>query len=290
MRVEIAPGVRVFVDVDGPGLVPDGAGMRERPTVVFLHGGPGFDHCTGKSTLSGLSDCAQFIYYDHRGHGRSDRRPLTECALDIWADDVVRLCDALGVVNPIVFGQSFGGMVAQRYIARHPAHPGRVILSSTSAHFGLARKLAWFERLGGAAVRDAAEAFWTRPDAATLKAYYVSCMPFYNTTPQDPQIGERTTLTPEILMHWAKGEKKTMNLLPGLSRAQCPVLVLAGDQDPVTPIDDARDIAAALPEQWVQFHAVAGAGHGAWRDKQNEAFAVLRRFIAAQAQQSKSTP
>ena len=280
MRVEVEPGVRVFVDVDGPSLVPDGAGMREKPTVIFLHGGPGFDHCSGKSTLAGLSDSAQFIYYDHRGHGRSDRRPLSECTLDTWADDVLRLCDALGIVKPIVFGQSFGGMVAQHYLARHPAHPSRVILSSTSPSMGLARKLAWFERLGGAAARAAAEAFWTRPDAATMQTYLATCMRLYNTTPQDPQVGARTLMTPEILLHWVLGEKQTMNLLPGLSRAQCPVLVLSGEQDPVTPLEDARDIAAALPAQWVQFHAVTGAGHGTWRDKPDEAFAVLRRFIA----------
>ncbi|MEF7613629.1 hypothetical protein V4F39_06875 [Aquincola sp. MAHUQ-54] len=38
-----------------------------------------------------------------------------------------------------------------------------------------------------------------------------------------------------------------MNLLPGLANLQCPVLVLAGDQDPVCPLEDAQDIAAALP-------------------------------------------
>jgi predicted esterase len=36
-------GVRLFVEVLGPKLVPDGPRMRERPTVVALHGGPS-DH------------------------------------------------------------------------------------------------------------------------------------------------------------------------------------------------------------------------------------------------------
>ena len=39
MRVDIGDGIRLFVDVDGPGLVPDGPKMVERPTVVLLHGG-----------------------------------------------------------------------------------------------------------------------------------------------------------------------------------------------------------------------------------------------------------
>jgi proline iminopeptidase len=44
MRIEIAPGVRLFVDVEGFGLVPDGPTLREKPTLLLLHGGPGFDH------------------------------------------------------------------------------------------------------------------------------------------------------------------------------------------------------------------------------------------------------
>jgi hypothetical protein len=36
--------VRLFFDVDGAALVVDGPSMRERPTLVLLSGGPGFDH------------------------------------------------------------------------------------------------------------------------------------------------------------------------------------------------------------------------------------------------------
>ena len=159
MRIEIEPGVRLFVDIEGPGLVPDGPLMREQPTLVLLHGGPGFDHSGFKPAFSRLTDVAQVVCYDHRGHGRSDRRPPHEWTLDTFADDVVRLCAALGVERPIVLGQSFGGFVAQRYLARHPDHAAKVVLSSTSPHLGLARKLAMFERLGGPAARAVAEAF-----------------------------------------------------------------------------------------------------------------------------------
>jgi len=57
------------------------------------------------------------------------------------------------------------------------------------------------------------------------------------------------------------------------------VLVMAGELDPVCPLDDARDIAAALPAQWVQFASFANSGHGAWRDEPDAAFARLREFV-----------
>jgi pimeloyl-ACP methyl ester carboxylesterase len=281
VRVEIEPGVRLFVDVEGAALVPDGTAMRDKPTLLLLHGGPGYDHSSFKPLFSRLSDVVQIVYVDHRGHGRSDRRPPQEWTLETFADDVVRLCDVLGIVAPIVLGQSFGGFVAQRYIARHPAHPSKVILSSTTHHLGLARKLDWFERLGGAAARDAAQAFWTRPDASTWALYNQHCRALYNTTPQDEAASQRTRYVPEVLFSWVGGEQQTMDLRPGLALAQCPVLVLAGDTDPVTPLADAREIADALPPQWMQFACVEGAGHGTWRDRPQAAMALLRDFITA---------
>lgn len=40
MRVQVGDG-RLFFDVEGASLVPDGPRMRERPTLLLLHGGPG---------------------------------------------------------------------------------------------------------------------------------------------------------------------------------------------------------------------------------------------------------
>ena len=283
MLIQIEPGVRLFVDIEGPALVPDGSTMREKPTLLLLHGGPGYDHSGFKPAFSRLADVAQIVYYDHRGHGRSDRRPAGEWTLDTFADDIVRLCAALGVTRPIVLGQSFGGFVAQRYLARHPAHAAKVILSSTSPHLGLARKLAVFERLGGIEAREVAERFWTAPSAATWAPYNLVCKPHYNTVPPaNGDASRRIVFNEDILFASAGGEQQTMNLLPGLARAQCPVLVMAGALDPVCPLEDSQDIAAALPAALAQLAVFEHSGHGAWRDEPETAFALLRRFITAQ--------
>lgn len=280
MRIEISPGVRLFVDITGFGWVPDGPQLREQPALILLHGGPGFDHTGFKLAFAALADIAQVITYDHRGHGRSDRRPPDEWTLDTWADDVVRLCDALGIVRPIVLGQSFGGFVAQRYLARHPSHPAKVVLSSTSGAFNLPRKLDAFERLGGPAVRDLAQRFWTAPDEANTDAYLRQVLPLYNTRPPaDPSARQRMQPVLDILRHFVRHEMPDMDLLPGLAAARCPVLVMAGDQDPVCPLADAQDIAAALPPGLGRLVRFANAGHGAWRDEPEAALAVLREFI-----------
>jgi len=280
MKILIEPNVHIYVDIEGMGLAPDNSIMREKPTLILLHGGPGYDHTSFKPAFSQLSDIAQIIYYDHRGHGRSDQHPINELTLDTLADDIVKLCDALGIIKPIVLGQSFGGFVAQRYIARHPKHPLKVILSSKPPNFILAKKLLRVERLGGFEARNAAKLFWTRPSESSYDAYQKVCRPFYSSvTPLNNNRSLRATFNGEILFRWINGEYQKMNLLPGLAHAQCSVLVLAGELDPVCPIDASHDIVAALPEQFVQFEQFPDCGHGVWRDDPDTAFLRLRQFI-----------
>ena len=281
MHIEIQPGVRLFVDIEGLGHVPDGPGLREKPALILIHGGPGFDHTAFRPFFSRFTDLCQVVYFDQRGHGRSSPRPLGECRLDTLADDVVRLCDALGIVKPIVLGQSFGGFVAQRYLARHPAHPAKVVLSSTSHHFGLARKIEAFGRLGGPEAAQATRDFWERPGADTWRAYETHCRHLYNTRPKNPDASGWMMFNREILFEHSRTELPGMDLLPGLAAVQCPVLVMAGEQDPVTPPQDAQEIADALPPQWLAgFERFPGVGHGAWRDDPEAAERVLRRFLA----------
>jgi pimeloyl-ACP methyl ester carboxylesterase len=65
-------GVRLFVAVQGAGLVPDGDGVREKPALLLLLGGPGSDHSGFKRRFSRLCDMAQVIDVDQRGNGRSE--------------------------------------------------------------------------------------------------------------------------------------------------------------------------------------------------------------------------
>jgi proline iminopeptidase len=274
-------GCRLHFDVEGAKLVPDGPRMRERPTLVLLHGGPGFDHSGFKPAFSQLADACQLVYLDHRGQGRSDRDTPARWNLAQWADDVRGVCDALGIVKPIVLGQSFGGMVAMAYATRHPDHPGKVIFSSTSAR--MSWDLMWrkFEQLGGPEVAAIAKAFWDAPSMQTLGPYAMKAMGLYQRSPRDPDAFTRNVFQLDVLFHFAGGEQKAMDLLPDLARVTAPALVLGGEEDPVTPIEDQVAIAAALPAATTRFERFPGCGHGVYRDDPARAFQVIREFIAS---------
>lgn len=165
MKIDIGDDVRLYFDVAGTALDIDGASVREKPTLLVLHGGPGFDHTSMRPWFDRFADLAQVVWYDHRGQGRSDGwDDRDRWTIDTWADDVVRLCDALGIERPIVFGQSFGGLVTMHYAARHPDHPAKVVLSNASARSNVDRIVAAFRRLHGDDVAEVAHGYWTDPD------------------------------------------------------------------------------------------------------------------------------
>ena len=273
--------VRLFFDVEGASLVPDGPAMRERPTLLLLHGGPGFDHSSYKPAFSPLAEVAQVVYLDHRGNGRSDAGDRAKWNLAQWADDVVAFCGALGIEKPVVLGNSFGGMVAMAYGVRHPDHPGKLVLSSTTAKTRLDRVYAAFERLGGPAARDAARRYWESPGKDTLPDYARLCFPLYSRTPRDPDANARTLWNFDVMFHFGGGEDHRFDLLPELAQVRCPTLVLGGEDDPICPIDDQADIAAALPAHLVRFERFAGCGHGVYRDQPGRTLDVLRTFLAS---------
>jgi pimeloyl-ACP methyl ester carboxylesterase len=282
VRVEIEPGVRLYVDVDGAALVPDpdGPAMRERPTVLLLHGGPGGDHAIYKvSGFASLRDVAQVVYYDHRSQGRSDPRPAEEWTLDVWADDVVRLCDALGIERPIVIGSSFGGFVAQRYLARHPEHPAKVVLACTQPCMDTEAMADAFTRFGTPEAGATARRFFAG-DQSVLGDFLTRCLPLYARQPvSDPYGMGRSVMNMELQEAWMKGEGTTMDLEPGLAAARCPVLVVGGELDPVCPIEMSERIAAALPPELVTLVRVPGASH---IDVAGDAaIEVIRAFVTA---------
>jgi proline iminopeptidase len=268
----------LFFDVEGAKLVPDGAALREKPTLLLLHGGPGFDHSSFKPAFSDLADCAQLVYLDHRGNGRSERGDPARWNLDEWADDVRAFCGVLGIERPVVLGQSFGGMVAMAYAARHPEHPSKLILSSTAARKRVDRVVAAFARLGGSEAADAARSYWESPGADTLPDYARLCFPLYSRAPRDPDADRRTLWNLDVMFRFGRDEDH-MDLLPGLARVRCPTLILAGEDDPITPVEDSLDIAAALPAHLARLVRFPGCGHGVFRDDRKAAFAEIRRFL-----------
>lgn len=272
-------GTKLFFDVDGEKLAVDGESMREKPTLILLHGGPGFDHSTYKPLFSQLSDIVQIIYLDHRGNGRSDRGSTDHWHLEQWADDLKIFCDTLGIEKPIIFGNSFGGMVAIAYAIRYLDHPSKLVFSSTFAKINLPRMISRFTEFGGVEAGKATEKFWTNPNSETFSEYSDKCLSIYNTVPALQEAGKRAILNYDIMNHFIGKEAHEFDFIDDLKNITCPTLVMGGEIDPVCPIEDHEDIAASIPKEHLQFERFENCGHGVFRDSPEKSMAILREFI-----------
>jgi pimeloyl-ACP methyl ester carboxylesterase len=179
--------IRLFVDVDGAKFVPDGDVMRERPTIVMLHGN-GADHSPGKALFADLTDFAQVVYYDHRGHGRSEDGEPDSWNLNQWADDLVTLCDVLGIDRPVVFGVSFGGNIALNYAFRYPDRPAKLVVAVCGARIDPGASIRMYEELGGRDVAAAAARWYASPtgdveESGSLPAFSKCCVSIAFTVP-----------------------------------------------------------------------------------------------------------
>jgi len=124
---------QIFFDVVGEQLDSSTSLLEEKPTIVMLHGGLGFDHGYLRPGLNPLSAKFSLLYFDMRGQGISENVPFETITLEQCADDAVALLDHLGIDEAFFFGHSAGGYVAQLVALRHPERVRGLILSNTSS-------------------------------------------------------------------------------------------------------------------------------------------------------------
>jgi len=270
-------GTRLWFDVEGPALVPDGDRMRPRPTVVLVHGGPGvYDHSYFKPDFACLAGCAQVIYLDLRGHGRSDWGDAAQWSFETCADDVRAFCDALGIAAPVVLGHSMGGPIVLLYGARYPGHAAGLIISSGFARWDQPRMVEAFRRVAGADVAEIARRRYAgekvpEEEWARVFAAFGPHLPDEKREASTPRNTELNSYGMELI--------RQLDIAGELSRIGSPVLICTGELDPVTPVGAAEEIARALPEGLARLEIIAGAGHFTWMDAPDRYWPAVTRFL-----------
>ena len=102
--------------------------------VLLLHGGPGSTHeyleaCDSYLPAAGV----EYYYYDQLGSGFSDQPAEPSLwELDRFVDEVEQVRGALGLSqeNFVLYGQSWGGILAIEYALRHQEHLRGLVISN----------------------------------------------------------------------------------------------------------------------------------------------------------------
>jgi len=219
---------RLHASVDGPAGAP----------VLVLGGSLGTSAAMWRPQLDSLTRRFRVVRYDHLGHGDSDV-PAGPYTIAELGAAVLRLLDDLGVRRPSYAGLSLGGMVGMWLAAHAPERVDRLALLCTSAWLGPAeswRERAMAVRSGGIdGIADTVVARWFTKGFTVMRpavlAEYRSML---------------TSITAEGYAGCCEAIA-AMDLRDELARVAAPTLVIAGANDPATPIEHARVLVDRIP-------------------------------------------
>lgn len=223
-------GCRLYYEVHGR---PDA-----RPMVLLE--GLGGDIAGWRRTIPRLSGSLRVVAYDFRGNGRSDA-PDEPQTMATFVEDTVALLDHLAVEAATLYGQSFGGMVAQELALTHPRRVRSLVLGCT--HPGSSH-----------AVRVREKVPKDRPWEALYAPQYLREHP--DRVAEDLRAG--TAQAP----HAARRQWEAMQGFDAYDRLpdiRVPTLVLHGTEDRTIHPDNGRLLARRIPG--ARLVLLEGAGH-----------------------------
>jgi proline iminopeptidase len=280
-----------YVDVPGGKVWWLRAGSGPKTPMLLLHGGPGAGH-NYLLWLKALADERPVIFYDQLGGGRSDApedESLYTVARSVEELDAVR--DALDLDRIVLFGNSWGAMLAIEYFATSGG-PGveKLILSGASA--STPQALAGMKRLldalpnGGGARMQALEAAGQQGSSEyqlLVELFYQRH--FCRAQPWPPEVlatADNVSNSPAYKIMWgpneftATGPLKDWERRADLSSIRVPTLLTTGQHDEIT-LDCHTTILEQVPGSQVLIFE--GCSHLTMNEKPLEYARAIRAFI-----------
>jgi pimeloyl-ACP methyl ester carboxylesterase len=219
---------RIYYEVTGDGPA----------TYVFCHGlggsGAGFD-----AEVEFWSKYFRVVTWDNRGLGRS--APSAKYSAPLYASDLARLMDQLGIARALLHGVSWGGVLVQQFALDYPEKCAALVIDSSSSEVNVKASEGWYGR------GDAAQAAHRE--------------------------GRDSAVKPEHLESFVAQSRAVAGLrehpyTPRLHEISCPVLVVGGGQDGTAGAGGSVILARTLPNAKLIIYQ--DAGHGIYRHKVQE--------------------
>ncbi len=187
------------------------------------------------------------ICYDTRGHGASSA-PQGPYSIEQLGTDVVHLLDHLNIEKASFCGISMGGLTGQWLAIHHPERFNHVIVCNTAAKIG--QEQAWNDR--AQLVREQG----LKPIAETAASRWFT-EPFIrsNTAIVESLSNDLGAGSPEGYASCCEALAKA-DLRADLKTITVPMLIIAGQQDPVTTVADAQYLVNQIPNsQLIEINA-----------------------------------
>lgn len=241
MPVAQVNGIDIQWEIQGSGprllyISGTGGDLRLRPTVFE---GP-------------LPGRFQVLAFDQRGLGRSGK-PDIPYSMAGYGDDAAALMDAVGWQDACVYGVSFGGMVAQELVLRHPKQVSRLVLACTAPGGAGGASFAFHEiahLTGEARARRLIPVTDTRHDDAWARAHPDQMLELLHLGGMDPFADEPGHATGARRQLEARAKHDTWDRLDQIG---CPTLISAGAYDGIALPETQRRLAARIKGAELKF-------------------------------------
>jgi len=275
-------GVRIFYEVFGAGA----------PTVLLLPAWSIIHSRFWKAQIPYLARYCRVITFDGRGNGRSSR-PLTPAAYarEEFVADALAVLDATATQQAVLVSLSMGAQWALLLAAEHADRvAGAAFIGPT---LPIAPRIERRVVHSFEDVLDTEEGwakynrhYWLKDYRGFLEFFFSQCFPEPHSTKQiEDCVGWGLETTPEVLI--AKEEapsRRAINLAGGdeqrvrelAEQVRCPVLVIHGDNDAITP--HARGVKLAEMTRG-QLVTLEGSGHIPLARDPVKVNLLLREFI-----------
>lgn len=247
----------------------EGSADRGRPWLVFSHS-LACDHTMWDPQVEAFADF-RILRFDTRGHGQSGA-PAGDYTLELLADDLKALLDALAIRSCHFVGLSMGGMIGQQFALRYPGRFASMTLADTTCRYPADARAVWDERL--ALVRSRGM------DAivpSTLERWFTAAFRERESATV-ARIGQLIRSTPVAGYAGCAYGISRIDLSARLGSIDCPTLVLVGDSDLGTPRPMAEEIVRALPGS--RLHVLERAAHLSNVEQPATFNRLLRQFLS----------
>ncbi|WP_108662885.1 alpha/beta fold hydrolase [Acuticoccus kandeliae] len=196
--------------------------------------------CTDRRMWDGQMDYLaaryQVLRYDVRGHGQSvvSEPPYTYEGL---TDDIAAILDHLGIKETHFAGVSMGGMAAQMLAIRRPDLVKSICPIATAPNAPYGSKEVWTNRIAVAR----SEGGLANLVAPTMDRW-ITLRTRRNSPAAFKALSDMVLATPPLGYEGCCLAIVGFDVRADLGKIDCPTLIIAGEEDPGTTVDDARVI------------------------------------------------
>ena len=256
---------------DGTRIHYSVTGRPGAPPVLFIQG---LGAAKGGWALQRLATAPwyQAVALDNRGAGRSDK-PHSPYTLEQMADDAIAVLDHAGIETAHVVGASMGGVITQIIGVRHPERTRSLTLACTAG-----ANHPWRQELL-ASWRDNALANGMGSMSTEAARFVIGPRSFRRLLPAMGWLGPLALGRPSHAFANQVDailavDESIAEELPGID---VPVLILAGNQDILTPRGDSEELHDLIPTS--ELVVISGAAHGFMFEHATTFNRVLLEFL-----------